>query len=286
MQKNPLIQHYLKRSFLQLIMLSVCGLCLSACSQSSRYAWQPVSQDTQIVWADDDSELLIGTLRFEQRQSLDPLMGTTNKQNFSHQLSTINPDGSNRRIITVARPYQLGKLYYMKRAGYILAESILDNGLRQFHRITEQGKSALLVEIYPTTKDACPNHEIMLEPTVIPSPDGQYIAYASLSHCQQISVLFYTSTRDRFADQQTLVVPTGVYSVTWRKDGAFIIANTNTQTAWQLLPQTPVVNTNIPRCLTPVTTSSHIAIDGREASFIETGIHISAVGTRTAFGCQ
>ncbi|ALG67958.1 hypothetical protein [Beggiatoa leptomitoformis] len=260
-------------------------LLLTACN-TNRYAWQPVSYDTHIVWADDNTELLIGNTRFEQRQSLDPLMGTTTKRHFSHQLFLVNPDGSNRRALTSNRPNQLGQIYYMKQAGYVLVESLLENGVKQFHKIDLQGNERLLLEIPPIAENTCPDKSVDLNSTVIPSADGHYIAYAYLMHCQQINILFYTTDRATFADQQILTVDAGQYEVTWRKDGAFILASTTAKTAWQLLPQTPIVNTAMPRCFSPATSSSMITADGRAVSLDEKGINISAIGTYPAFGCQ
>ncbi len=262
-------------------------MLISACSFTD-YNWQPVSYDTHVVWADDDSELAVGTTFFEERDTFLPLFDETEKRRFAYRLFLVKPDGTERRIISTFLPHQLEHLYYMKKAGYLLAESYVDmNGAKQVHAIDLQGKATLIASIPPLPDDDCGEEtEIELTPRAIPSPDGQLLAHAYRSDCQKITVGFYSPVNAMLIDKQILEVPNGHYEMTWRQDNMLILAQTNLSEAWKLTPEKPPVITPAPNCFQPVTRSSKVSASGKVVRMGEKDIYISDTETQTAFGCQ
>ncbi len=269
---------------------------LGACSLTS-YRWEPVSYDTHAVWADDNSELAIGTTFFEQRQSLEPLMGATEKRHFSYQLFLVKPDGRKRRAIATRLPNQLESLYYMKKAGYLLAESyVAMTAAKQLHKIDLQGHATLIASILPLPEDECvedsldkffsPELRVFLQPTVIPSPDGQLIAHAYRADCHKVTVAFYSPDSLTLLDKQIVQVSPGSYEVTWRKDGVFVLAKTDRSEALALAVKKPPAATAAPACFRPATRSSEVSSNGKIVKADEKDIYVSEAGAAAPFGCQ
>jgi len=279
---------------------------LSACSFTS-YSWQPASYDSHIVWADDNSELAIGTTFYEERDSLEPLMGATEKRRFAYRLFLLKKNGSDRRAISTLLPNQLNHLYYMKKAGYLLAESTLDiTGAKQVHKIDLQGNATLIASIRPLPQDVCIEHGVMevlskpekvanlfsaqptahLKTTTIPSPNGQLIAHTYRSDCQKINVDFYSPTSLTLLEKQSVEVGAGDYDVTWRKDGMLIVAKTDLSAAWQFSPNQKPTTTTAPHCFKPATRSSEVSTTGQVVRVDSHDIYVSEADVISGFGCQ
>jgi hypothetical protein len=276
--------------------LIITTALLCACSLTS-YSWEPVSYDTHAVWADDNSELAIGTTFFEQRESLEPLMGATEKRHFAYQLFLVKPDGRKRRSISARLPNQLENLYYMKKAGYLLAESyVAMTAAKQLYKIDLQGNATLIASILPLPEDECvensfdnffsPDINVTLMPTVIPSPDGQLIAHAYRADCHKVTVTFYSPDTLTILDKQIVTVTAGNYAVTWRKDGAFVVAKTDRSEALALFPKKPPATTAAPACFSPATRRSEVSSTGKIVRADATDIYVSEAGVAPTFGCQ
>ncbi len=276
--------------------LIVFSSLLCACSLTS-YSWEPVSYDTHAVWADDNSELAIGTTSFEQREGLEPLMGATEKRHFGYQLSLLSADGNKRRSFAARLPNQLEHLYYMKKAGYLLAVSyVAMTGAKQVHKVDLHGNAMLVAGILPLPEDECIDDSIddffssavhvTLQPTVIPSPDGQWIAHAYRAGCEKIAVVFYSADSLAILDKQIVKVAVGDYDVTWRKNGDFVLAKIDRSDALALFPKKPPTITMVPVCFRPATRSSEVSSSGKVVRADATNIYVSEAGVAAAFGCQ
>ncbi len=273
---------------LRYFLLFAVGL-LSACSLTT-YSWQPISYDSHVVWADDNSELAVGTSFFEQRQRLQPLFGETEKRHFSYRVFLVKSDGTKRHAISTVLPNQLEHLYYMKKAGYLLAESYVEmTGAKQVHKIDLQGNAILIPNIAPLPDDNCAeedNGNVTLLPQVIPSPNGQLLAHAYRADCQKVTVVFYAADTLATVDQQTLALSGGNYDMTWRKDGVLLVAKTDHSEAWQLSPKQKPTTTTAPACFRPATRSSEVSSTGQWVKVEANDVFVTDIGVAVPFGCQ
>ncbi|OQW95433.1 MAG: hypothetical protein BWK79_02535, partial [Beggiatoa sp. IS2] len=158
-------------------------LTLVGCSAGKKMLkdWTPTQYDDRVVWADDGSEVAVVTLSFEEKSG-GLLSGTTDKRNFKHQIFLQNADSSGRRALTGLRDYQNGEIFYMKRSGYLIVESLVTNGTHRFDKIDLTGKEIPIVEETsvtgyqpcsgPTESAHAPATLAQIPHSVIPSPDG------------------------------------------------------------------------------------------------------------------
>ncbi|ALG67959.1 hypothetical protein [Beggiatoa leptomitoformis] len=274
------------RYYLSLIGISLTALLINGCSTTSTEVkpeeWKTIERTDKAVWADDASDIAVVSQSFEQQQD--------NKRNITHRLFIQNADGSNKHEITPqARENLNGEIYYMKQAGYLVVESLLDNGVRQFNKILLDGREILIIET--PNKDSQPCREesqgVQVFHTVLPSPDGQILANIYSPECGAVSVDFLFANNLNITSAQYMNI-TEPLIATWHKDGYIILTNASKTNAWRVsMQESQPVPIPPPACVSPVTTSSNIASDGRKIIISETGeLTIENGGTQSAFGCQ
>lgn len=273
---------------LTVLIIPLITLALTGC-------WSDAEQVDQAVWSDDDSEVAVVVLRFEEKSG-NPLNGTTDKKNFRHQIYVQSLDGSGKTAIGGERSGQNGsQIYYMKSAGYLVVSTLTDVGMR-FDRVALSGASTLIAE---TDYDSCKSHFF----DVVPSPTGAQIAVISRSDaCEdtspeaptplgpvstpvQVEVRFLNAQTLAELDAQTVDLATGSVAWTWRPDGAFVV--TDGQDAVALTAGLSAVTTALPGCTDPKTSSSPVDASG---VFVypnpDGGLSTSTSSGADTFGCQ
>jgi hypothetical protein len=257
------------RSVLSLSLL-VTALALSRCA-----CFEDVAAYNQVVFSDDDTRLLVVELRYEERQSIDPLAGTSEKQNFRHQLYTTDLDGSSPVEFGSEQPGQNGaEVYDMKTAGYALVSALDENGALRFVRFDDAGATRTL-----------PSPGFTAQPVfALPSPDGAHIAQLAVDG-DTASVRFIdAATLSPIGDEVSLPF---VQSIDWtfRPDGKLVV--TDFVTAMALEPGTAPEPADVPGCTNPKTTSSPLSSTGVFV-FVAGDAEVATTdeGQDLAFGCQ
>lgn len=260
-------------------------------SSASEHQPEAPHQDHQgkniVVWADDGSKLAIAIQK-------NPEGDNTALSSPQHQIWTQNQDGSDRRALTDWRDYQPKQLFYMKQAGYLVVESLLEKGARRFDKITLNGNEILIVETPDGEHQACqqspppaPNQSLPLqvEQTVIPSPDGQQLAHIYSPECGKVTVEFLHANSLNIFDNQTMTIDEAMRA-TWHREGYIILTNYNNDKAWKVTPSAPPLPVLPPKCWSPVTTSSDISLKGQKVYWDGDTLVTEEVGRDKAFGCQ
>ncbi|BAP58222.1 hypothetical protein THII_3925 [Thioploca ingrica] len=239
-----------------------------------------------VVWADDGSKLAIAIQKNREGDN-------TDLSSPQHQIWTQNQDGSDRHALTDWRDYQPKQLFYMKQAGYLVVESLLEKGARRFDKITLNGNEILIVETPDSEHQACqqspPSPEqslpLQVEQTVIPSPDGQQLAHIYSPECGKVTVEFLHANSLNIFDNQTMTIDEAMRA-TWHREGYIILANYNNDKAWKVTPSAPPLPVLPPKCGSPVTTSSDISLEGQKVYLDGDTLVTEEVGRDKAFGCQ
>jgi hypothetical protein len=229
-----------------------------------------------VVWADDGTELAFSVISEERQTSPEG----EDSVKTSHQIFVQNPDGSQKREVSHRRDHISGALYYMKQAGYLVAESILPTGARRFDRILMNGNEILIIENPEKPRSGC----TIMPHALIPAPDGRVLASVYSSDCGQISVEFMYANNLSMIDAQTLDIANPITAL-WHPDGYLILAAQDGSTAWKVAMKERAKTIAYPRCTTPATSSSTIAFDGRVVSVEEEAFQIKEGSKQAAFGC-
>lgn len=230
--------------------------------------WRAAEQLDQVVWADDDSALLIARLRFDERAG-SPGAGTTNKRDFRHQLVLADPDGSNDVELGDERVGQnLAELYLMVGAGYALSGA-LDDDARTSWSQTDLA-SGTPRPVPPLTADDAG--------FAIPSPDGASIAQVASDGGQ---VRFLAASDLTTLGSAPLEPPANDW--TWRPGGAFVVVRGGA--AHAVAPDGTLTPTDVPTCLSPKTTSSSVSATGVPVFPSGDSVAFGAADPSQAFGC-
>lgn len=262
--------------------------------------WTPTKEDSLAVWADDDSEVAIISTSFEQKSS--ETGDKVDKRNFTHQLITQNVDGSQRRAITQPRDSTANHLYYMKRSGYFVIESLTPDGGKHFDRIALNGNEILIMETPSDDKRPCKTATVAtpsegtaanantaaraeVAATVLPSPDGKQLAYIYSPECGVVSVDFLDASNLNYLDGQLMEIVEPL-KPTWHRDGYLIVSNLTNDRAWKVAAKSPFTSIQPPKCTTPQTTSSEISQQGNKLTISGDKLKSESVGIGQAFGCQ
>jgi len=168
----------------------------------------------------------------------------------------------------------------------------LGNGARRFDKIALNGNEILIIETPDTEHQGCRDKEptspkmpkpARVQHTVIPSPDGQQLAYIYSPACGKVTVEFLHANNLSLFDSQTMDVDEPM-NATWHIDGYVILAtNSNAWKVTALAPPEPITS---PKCLSPVTTSSDVSLEGKRVSFEGDKLVTKDVGSQKAFGCH
>ena len=243
-----------------------------------------------VVWADDGSEVAIVKLKSEEKQG-SSLEGATDKH-YQHQIIVQNLEGSRQHIVTGWRDYKNGQIFYMKQAGYFVVESLLENGKRHFDKIAANGNEILIIETPDDTRQPCqekkstnPNKLAQIRHSVIPSPDGQQLAHIYSPECGKVTVEFLHANNLNIFDAQTINIDKPMQA-TWHPDGYVILATNNNDKAWKVTVLTPPQPITPPHCLSPVTTSSEVSLEGKMVYFEGEKLITKNVDRQKTFGCQ
>lgn len=275
--------------YLRYIFVALSTFIIISCTVTDKKKqWTPVEKMDQIVWADDDSEVAMVILHFEESQP-DWLDTTTEKRYFKHQLFRQKINSEERTALTELRDHRLGHVFFMKSANYLITESILPGGARRFDKIDMQGHEILIVETPDEAHRPCQSatQKFTLTPTVLPAPDGQQLAYVYSPECNKATIEFLEIEHLTVLDNQTFNIDEPMH-VTWHRDGYVIFSTVQRDKAWQVKVQEPPLPILPPRCLSPVTTSSSVSAEGHLIYLNEDTKKLVTreVGRKQAFGCQ
>ncbi len=256
--------------------------------------WEAQQTIASIAWADDDSAVAFSILRYESKQSVNPLAGTTLTRNMRHQLYVESPMGRNRVAITGELAGQnANELYYMKSRGYLVSGAVSPDH-RWFNHITTSGTVREVARVATTS---CEGRYF----DVIPSPDGAHLAVlktapgctpttgpgsptGGTNGVDQLIISFLDATSLLELQSQTVTLPAWGIEWTWHPDGDFIVAASGT--AWSLAPNRAPQSTTVPACFWPKTTSSQWSSTG---TFLESdgqNLVVSGNNPDATFGCQ
>lgn len=269
-----------------LFLIGMMAGCTTTKERPVAENWTPMQTNNQVVWSDDATKVAVIELQYEEKGE--------EKSNFTHQLYIQNVDGSERQAITEARDYQNGNLYYMRQAGYFIMESLMPTGARRFDRIDENGNEILIIETPDNEHQPCGDVQAadnkplpQVYHTVIPSPDGALLAHIFSLDCGEVSVEFLYSNNLNIITDPTIIPIEEPVNATWHTDNYIILTNNQNTKAWAVrIGQTPESITP-PNCVAPVTSSSHIAYDGRMVYLDKAGeVNTRQVDAGMAFGCQ
>ncbi len=250
---------------------------------------KPDKPEPLVVWADDSSEVAFAVLSSEPNHSQDKLNNETKIATLKHQIWVQNSDGSERRALTEWRDSQPGQIFYMKQAGYLVVESLLEGGARRFDKIELSGNEILIIETPDKAHQPCQQQADDSAPrvyhTVIPSPDGQQLAHIYSPECGKVTVEFLYANNLNIFDNQTMNIDEPM-KATWHRDGYIILATDNNDKAWRVSPLAPPLPILPPHCLSPVTTSSAISLEGKKVYLEGETVRTEAVKPERVFGCQ
>lgn len=237
-------------------------LLLSGC-------WREGGQLDQAVWSHDDQALLVAELSFRERGSFGA--GTTSKKDFGYQLVLADTSGGSR--VPVGEPVDgqnAAEIYAMQ--GWALSARFDEDGLAwPVHTDLTTGAHTEL----PPMSEGGPGF-------AVPSPSGLHIARIAADG-RLVEVL--ASETLRLTGVATLS-PTQPVDWTWSPDGRFVV--TDGSEAWAVEPEGGEVSpTDPPACVTPKTSSSPIAADGRVVRIDVAGeVRVEPGDPALAFGCQ
>jgi|WetSurMetagenome_2_1015567.scaffolds.fasta_scaffold58718_2 hypothetical protein len=206
-----------------------------------------------------------------------------------HQIYIQIPDNlQSRQPIGEVRDLPVKNLFFIKNPDYLLAESTLPDGGSRFDKLSLNGKEITILETKMPATKLCkdkPNNPPVVEQSIIPSPDGRILANVGSQGCGEVTIDFLQALDLMTVGNYNLELNQGA-TATWRNDGFFVLASKDGKMAWQMLANQTPMSTTYPKCLTPVTTSSSIAADGRRALVSEKNISIEFADKSMAFGCQ
>lgn len=230
------------------------------------------STGTPAVWANDGAAVAF-------------VLSEKNK----YQIYIQNPDNpQSRQAVGEMRELPVKNLFFVKNPDYLIVESALPEGGTKFDKLSLNGKEITILETKMPAAKLCkdkPTNPPVVDQTIIPSPDGRILANVGSQGCGEVTIDFLQAADLMTVGNYNLELNQGA-SATWRNDGFFVLASKDGQTAWQMLANQAPATSTYPKCLTPVTSSSSIAADGRQAFVSENNISVEFADKSKAFGCQ
>ena len=190
------------------------------------------------------------------------------------------------RYVGPMYPEHAGEILFMQPAGYFTVMTyVRDLGGWDFHRVGLDGNRKLLAH----TATGCLNGR------VLPSPNGQQIAYVEVtSHCDgpgfgsEVVVKFLDGATGTTLATSASIHVDGTATETWLPSGELVITDTTVAKKLTVTGSTvTATSTTVPHCTDPGTTSSAVRADGKTVGFDGNG-KPAFVGTNPggAFGCQ
>jgi hypothetical protein len=286
---HPLGSKWVSRLFTVLSVFLLTVLLLHGCTGKVVKDSTPNQPTDKVVWADDGSEVAVVTFSKNSTNS--------DSSNFRHKILAQNLDGSKQRTITQWRDYRVGQIFYMKQAGYLVVESLLENGGRRFDQVSLDGSEIMILETPDNGLQGCSDSEstgtdsrlsAQLPHSVIPSPDGSRLAHIYSPECGKVAIEFFYANNLVLIDTKVMDIDEQMMA-TWHPDSgnyAVILANKNNDKAWKITTSAPPEPITPPKCLSPVTTSSEVSLEGKKVYFEGDKLVTKDVGREKAFGCQ
>lgn len=283
----------------KIVLFSIVVMTLGACSTApppKPDTWHTIEQSNHVAWADDNSEVAVTVLHYEQAMLGDTDAEDENskalpQRNFSHQIFLQDLAGKQRRPLSKIRPYQNGVLYYMRQAGYLIAEAFdPQTAMQRFDKLSVDGREWLIVENNLAANRPCKDQDIKTAPQilhqVIPSPDGSQLLHVYSPRCGEASIEFLDAYDLNLRGAQQLLIDEPLLAL-WHPSGYAMLVNTTLTKAWQVTPDLSPQSITPPACLYPVTSSSNVSSDGRLAFFLDDGtLGLQQVAAQQQFGCQ
>ena len=230
------------------------------------------STGTPAVWANDDSAVAFVL-----------------PEKSKYQIYIQIPDNlQSRQPIGEVRDLPVKSLFFIKNPDYLLVESTLPDGGSRFDKLSLNGKEITILETKMPAAKLCkdkPNKPPVVEQSIIPSPNGRILANVGSQGCGEVTIDFLQASDLMSVGNYNLEL-NQLATATWRNDGFFVLASDDGKTAWQTLANQAPISTSYPKCLKPVTSSSSIASDGRQAFVSENNISVEFTDKSMAFGCQ
>lgn len=206
-----------------------------------------------------------------------------------YQIYIQNPDNpQSRQAVGDVRDLPVKNLFFIKGLDYLIIESTLPEGGAKFDKLSLNGKEITILETKMPAAKLCkdkPTNPPIVEQTIIPSPDGRILANVGSQGCGEVTIDFLQAADLMTVGNYNLELNQGA-TATWRNDGFLVLASKDGKTAWQMLANQAPISATYPKCLTPVTSTSSIAADGRQAFVSESNISIEFTDKSNAFGCQ
>lgn len=263
-------------------------LTLTGCDGSKR-----TTQLDQVVWSEDGSAVVSVLLHFDEKKSGNPLDGTTQKSNFTHQYLLQQPDGSQKHILTPELPGQNAyPLYYFKGAGYVVG-SYLDKNtdgtlFERYELIRLATGQVIALNNGPNTHILpAPDGSILAEIKDFPSacqPNGNSTT-TDACHTEIAFISPVDLTRQGKKQQVSFSSRDSVPEVTWTPAGQLLVSNG--QETFSLSPgEDKVSSVSQPACMKPATSSSRVNSQGVLVYIDGNQIKTRLAPGEPKFGCQ
>jgi hypothetical protein len=206
-----------------------------------------------------------------------------------YQIYIQNPDNpQSRQAIGDVRDLPVKNLFFIKGLDYLIIETTLPDGGAKFDKLSLNGKEITILETKMPAAKLCkdkPTNPPVVDQAIIPSPDGRILANVGSQGCGEVTISFLQAI-DLITVGSHNIEITQSANATWRNDGFFVLASKDGKTAWQMLANQAPTTSVYPKCLKPVTSSSSIAADGRQAFVSENNLVIEFTDKSNTFGCQ
>lgn len=255
-------------------------LFLAACSNTFTSDWKTTQHPLKVVWANDNSEIVVVVQSYEEKSSV---FNHPEKRNFKHQLLTQKIEGTERKPLTQWRDAQVEDIFYMKSAEYLVVSSLLENGTRRFDKINSEGHWIPIVEENQIYQPCLGKSPLQVDHQVIPSPNGEQLIEVYSPECGKATIEFLYANNLSFIDSQTFNIDKPM-KVLWHPDGYVVMVSKTFDKAWQFSAQTPPLPISPPRCWSPVTSSSQVSSDGQMVYFEQDKLIVKHVGPQRIFG--
>ncbi len=270
--------------FLSILYL-ISVLFFTGCSQQPAKDWTTIQKSDKVVWASDGTEVAIILVSYEE-QTRGYWNTTTEQRHFKYKILTQKFDGAEQRAITDWIESQPVQLFYMKEAGYLVVESLVEHNKRRFDKITLEGTIVPIVEerqpYQPCAGTKLPLKQVSHQ--VIPSPAGEQLIEVYSPECGQVTVEFLQAHTLNIIDNQTFTIDQPMTAL-WSSDNTVILVSTRRDKAWKFAAQTPPVPIDPPLCVAPITSSNQVSLDGRLVYFEGEQLKIKNIGRHKSFGC-
>ena len=203
----------------------------------------------KIIWAEDDA-----AIAFHLQEA----------EGYQLYIEGMEDEGK-RQALGKPSPHKPLAWYFMRKQGYVLRKSQDDKGRFYFDRIDLQGNEITVLELQPTVLN-CP--QPVLEPNILPSSNGRYLAFSYYSDCDTLQLDFLRARSLASTANYSLNVQAS--SLHWQEKD-LIITDAEEQMAWRAQRRVAPEAVAYPSCVLPETSSSYQSSQGEIAILDATG---------------